>query len=193
MRFPVSLFFLAVVLGACVTSQAEFELPAAAAADSEYYPVMKKWQRSVEVNQKFQKRIDVNAVLFTEEMRRAYSARSERIRGESRELSDMEGGKMGILVSFYTPDGAYAELDNRDLWNIRVRDDQNQFMPAAVKYITKKSLFEANFPFVNKWTREYLIVYEPVAGETGSESLKVSQSITLEMRSPLAVVNLTWQ
>ena len=181
-RSAMAAFLL--INSSCTTVQfkdSKASIPATATQDTEYYPVLEKWTRRAEVNSKFHKTIITNAVVLSEEMKRAYSSRLSRIRGDSA-IGPMgvEAGKLGILVSSFTPDRPYLNLDDKNLWT------------ASVNLVPDKVLLESFFPFVSQWSKEYLLIFEASAAGLSSEALVNPQTLSFDMRSALVNLSLVW-
>ena len=161
--------------------------------DPAYSPILDKWSREAHVVEKFQKQVDVHAVLFTDEMRRAYAERFARLRGNAdAQLEDIGGGKLGFLVSVFSPVNDYLDLDNNQLWTLSVRSGAQSAGTPAVRKLKSKTPFEAFFPFINRWSQDYLVVFD-TTGQAGNPLLANPQSMTLLLRCALANVELNWK
>ncbi len=163
--------------------------------DQNYYPVLQRWTRNVHYSTSFQKRIDVSATLLTEEFRRAYAARWGRLRGTAQDfqLGDLSAGKLGLLVSAYTPEDVYQELDNKVLWNIQLAYGTQNLNWTASKRMRDKTIFSPFFNYINQWSSEYLFVFDVPESIAGAGSVVLPESVTLAMKSPLATLDFTWR
>lgn len=186
--------FSALIFSACTSSseRATATIPPSTSSDSAYNSVLKKWQREAQAYDEFRLQIDVKAVLFTDEFRRAFLERWQRIRGESRSsLQEMTSGKSGALVSLYTPIYEYMTLDNAKLWSFELRFGDRVFAPTLVKLVPDKVMLQPYFPFVSNWSREYLVIFDTAA--PGGESLVLPDSVTLALRSALSNIEFKWE
>jgi hypothetical protein len=181
---------------ACTTTKGEVvsAIPPEPLDDAEYAPSLERWSRKVQLVDQFQKRVDASAVLFSDGMRKAYVARWSRIRGEKEaEIEGLAGGKLAVFVSIYTPEDDYLELENRQLWSHALQLGPAAVSPTLVRRLPAKSAFTPFFPFVNKWTSDYLLLFDASTAGLGAEGLVNSTSATFTMRSALASVEFTWR
>jgi hypothetical protein len=179
---------------ACTSSpnNATVTIPPAPAADDEYQETLTKWQRSVKVYDQFQNRIELNAVLFTEEMRSAYVARWKRLRGDSNVSMAAEfGGNLAVLVSLFTPQEDFMRLDNKNLWTLRMGFGSETLVPVTVLRLYDKPMHEGFFDFISKWSSEYLVVFD-VSTAGASQSVALPEFISAQFYSSLAYIDLRW-
>jgi hypothetical protein len=185
------------IQGCTSTSEnVESSIPLSPLQDAEYAPVFEKWNREAHIVDQFQKRIDMHAVLLTDEFRRAYAARWQRLRGDTnaRLPEEMLGGKLGVFVSVFTPDRPFLRLDDKNLWSIRLRYGPTQLTPSVVKSLREKEYFEPYFPFVSLWTSEFLLVFDVAPSESApNANLALPQTVHLEMNSSLTKLDLGWK
>lgn len=180
----------------CTTTQGDVEtaIPPEPLADEAYAPVYQKWHRKVSLVDQFQKRIDAQAVLFTDDMRKAYAERWVRIRGDKEaEIEALAGGKLAVFVSVFTPESDYLDLDNRQLWSHSLQVGAQGASPVAIKRLFSKSAFSPFFPFVNRWTADYLILFEASSSSLQGEGLVNAPQAIFQMRSALASIQFAWK
>ncbi len=185
-----TIFTAAVLTVSCASSSdnAISSVPASAIADSSYADVLQKWQRSDAVFSMFQKRVEIHAVMLTAEFRKAYMERAGRIWGEGQQGFDSSlGNRVGFLVSFSTPDRAYESLDDKRLWVLNMNYGNTKIPNSEVRGLTDKALLEPFFPFVNQWSREFLVAFDP--GASGN----LPEVVGLTFKSALAGVELIWR
>lgn len=182
----------------CVSSSAGGKAPPQASEDSQYEPIFSKWFRKTTVFSKFQNRVEMSAVLLTDEMRKAVAQRLSRIRGSAdgiSVLSDSSGGvRLGVLVSVFAPDAAYANLDDRSLWSLAMRIGPSQMTPMYVKRVTDKTLLQTFFPNIHQWSQDYLMVFDfpETILQRDSETQKETLTAEFLAQSALAKVELRW-
>lgn len=197
-RLAVALFSLIGTVGiaaSCTTlsKESSASVPPLPLDDKAYAPILEKWSREANVLEKFQKQVDVHAVLFTDEMRRAYAERFARLRGKAdAQIEDIGDNKLGLVVSVFTPSTDFLDLDNALLWSLSVRWGAQQIEKPLIRKLKNKTPFEAFFPFVNHWSQDYLVVFDS-REQLGNSILANPQSVTLSLRSALANVELTWK
>jgi hypothetical protein len=183
------MFTASVVLG-CASSGGEVrsEVPPQAASDSVYAETLEKWHRSDSVYSLFQKKIQVHGVLLTTDFRKAYLERVSRIRGDAvNALDESVGRRLGVFVSLTTPDYAYENLDDKRLWSVSLRYGKTQIHAPDVRPLSEKTPLTPFFPFVNQWSREFLVTFD--ANSTG----ELPDSVLLSLKSALVAVDLEWR
>lgn len=196
-RFLFSIFCMFVSVQCTSTSSggSQADVPRSPAADSDYAPIEKKWTREVHVYKDFQKRVDAFALLFTDEMRRAFATRWQSLHGNQiTSLEDLGQGKLGIVVSAFTPEFPYSKLDDAKIWGIQLSWGEQKFSPSLVKHLSQKAQFEPYFSFVNFWSREYLLLFDVnPSTEPSQAAMVVPTQVTLQLKSALAAVEFVWK
>lgn len=161
--------------------------------DDAYRPVMEKWSQSVRVFDQFQNRLELQAVLFTEEMRQAYLARWVKMRGDTFAKIGMDvGGKLAVFASVFTPQDDFLRLDDSTLWTVRMAYGDQVIAPVMIRKLYDKALYQSFFPFITTWSSEYLIVFEANVAES-SPSMVLPQQVSAQFLSSLASVELQWK
>lgn len=192
----VGLFSTLLVTG-CISGFGQ-SVPPGPAQDDLYAPVLERWTREAQVFSKFQKRVDISAVLLTDEMRRAVGERLARLRGTAEGLtvlSDTSGGaRLGVLVSVFTPDAPYMDLDDRSLWSLALRVGSQQQPPLYVRRVSDKTPLKPFFSHIHQWSQDYLLVFDfpEKALQSGSADSKVSPTAEFISQSAIAKVELRW-
>lgn len=185
------------MLSACLSGGGQ-SVPPGPAQDAQYAPVLERWTRKAQVFSKFQKRVDVSAVLLTDEMRRAVADRLARLRGTAEGLSvlsDTSGGaRLGLLVSVYTPDSPYMELDDRALWSLALRVGSQQQSPLYVRKVSDKTPLKPFFSHIHQWSQDYLLVFDFPEKALQGDSADAKSVPTAEFtsQSAIAKVELRW-
>lgn len=188
--FRVTFCAVSLALTSCasVSGGVSSSVPAAASSDTAYSPVVRKWHRSESVYSMFQKRIEVNAVMLTSEFRSAYLERAGRIWGEGQEAFDSSiGSRVGFLVSFYTPDKQYDYLDDKRIWALSLNYGGTKVSNPEIRALSDKVVLDPFFPFINQWSHEYLVAFDPALGSS------LPQSVSLALKSALANIELEWR
>ncbi len=188
---------LALITGGCVSSN-EATVPPAPSQDAVYAPVLERWTRKANVFSQFQNRIEVSAVLLADEMRRAVGERLSRLRGSSdglSVLSDSSGGvRLGVLVSVYTPENPYLNLDDKTLWSLSLRIGPTQQPPMYVRRVFDKTTLEPFFSHIHRWSQDYLLVFDFPESSISRDPQTQQQLTAAEFvaQSAIARVALRW-
>jgi hypothetical protein len=98
--------------------------------------------------------------------------------------------KTKIFVSVYSPDINRNPLTEKAMWNITLqrKDSSVTKEPETIFSIKKKEPYTAFFPFINNWSREYLVVFD----ENGESPELMQQNMTLWIQNKVASVSLFW-
>lgn len=188
---------LALATGGCVSSN-EATVPPAPSQDAVYAPVLERWTRKANVFSQFQNRIEVSAVLLADEMRRAVGERLSRLRGSSdgvSVLTDSSGGaRLGVLVSVYTPENPYLNLDDKTLWSLSLRIGPTQQPPMYVRRVFDKTTLEPFFSHIHRWSQDYLIVFDFPESSISRDPQTQQQVTAAEFvaQSAIARVAIRW-
>lgn len=186
------------LLGTACVSKTESFVPPGPAEDEQYSPVLNRWSRDIQVFSKFQNKVQVTAVLLADEMRRAVAERLSRLRGNTdglAVLSDSSGGaRLGMLVSVFTPENSYLNLDDKSLWSLSLRIGPNQQGPMYVRKVSDKTLLQPFFAHIHQWSQDYLLVFDFPETSLQPENDKQKQPTTAEFvaQSAIARVALRW-
>lgn len=182
----------------CVSNSVSGSTPPSALEDDAYEPILRRWSRKINVFSKFESRVEMSAVLLTDEMRRAVTQRLSRLRGPGdglSVLSDSSGGvKLGVLVSVFTPDTPFANLDDRTLWSLAMRIGPSQLNPMYVRRVADKTLLQMFFSNIHQWSQDYLLVFDFPETILQRENENQKQTLTAEFiaQSAIAKVELRW-
>ena len=196
----LALFSLSPCAGvvSCVSKSATGSTPPGPTDDDVYEPVLSRWTRKINVFSKFQNRVEMTAVLLTDDMRRAVTQRLSRLRGSGEGLSvlsDSSGGvRLGVLVSVFTPEAPYSNLDDRTLWSLSMRIGPSQLSPVYVRRIADKTLLQTFFSNIHQWSQDYLMVFDFPETILQRDNEIQKQSLTAEFiaQSAVAKVELRW-
>ena len=188
--------FSAPLLGSCTTSSdaSSASVPESALEDEAYAGPYKNWHTKVSVVDQFQKKFDAEAVLLSNDMRRAYTERWSRLRGKSDAgLGDLSGGKLAVILSYFSPQDEYMDLSNPQLWTVELSVAGKNYAPALVQKLPQKAALEPFFPFVNQWTVEYLLVFDASSDASGEQGMVIAKSSAqLKLKSALVNATLGW-
>lgn len=187
--------WLLLASSSCTTASqgSSVSIPPEARRDDNYLQVLQKWEKAATVFDQFQNRIQFHSVLLTEEMRQAYLNRWIRLRGDTASTIGMDsGGKLAIFVSLYTPEEDFLRLDNSSLWTVRLQYGDKTLTPTTILRLYEKPVYEGFFDFVNKWSSEYLVVFDVSLAES-SEAINLPESLSAQFYSSLAYINLQWR
>lgn len=167
--------------------------PLAAEADDSYWDVIEQWHRKAEWYGDLEEHSSVRAVFLNEEVRSAYLKRFEEVRGERLEVfSQDESSHMAILVSLYSAQSAFTNLADARQWSLFVSLGGGAVRPFQVREVYEKALLQAFFPFINSWSREFLVVFDPAGGSASETAEPLPNTLVLDAKSTQVSFSLEW-
>ena len=108
-------------------------------------------------------------------------------------LSETEG-KAAFFVSLHAPENRLNELTNKQIWSIGLDSSESNttLAPVLLRHLADKERWQAFFPSVNEWTKEYLIVFDIPAVTPNAPQLVQGQDLTLKLANADGKVELQW-
>ena len=172
-------------------------VPASANSDESYFKAYEAAHVELLVNNEFQKKFDAHGVLFSTEMRRAYTERWTRLHGKTDAgLGDLSGGKLAVILSYFSPEDDYMDLTNAQLWSVSLNVAGTEYPPTLVQRLQQKTALKVFFPFINHWSADYLLVFDANSDTKGeSQSVTPTPSVLrtqLSLSSALVQAKLVW-
>lgn len=158
--------------------------------DEAYYSSYKDKTRSTTVYDNFKTRVTVNATLLS----RAFNNQLQERLGKMYETQEIglteQVTGTGFFVTIYASNGDFLDLSNEDNWNVFIEKSGTKEKPFKIEKINNKSKWKAFFPSVNKWTEEYLVLFN--SPNQIDENLSTPESIQLVLASPDSKIKLAW-
>jgi hypothetical protein len=69
--------------------------------------------------------------------------------------------KTAFIISIYSPDSNLLNLKNKKQWNIYLEENnKNLIFPLSLTPLKKTDSWNSFFPFINDWTRDYLVIFD---------------------------------
>ena len=69
--------------------------------------------------------------------------------------------KTAFIVSIYSPDNNLLNIKNKKQWNIYLEENnKNLTFPLSIISLKKTDSWDSFFPFINNWTKDYLIIFD---------------------------------
>lgn len=158
---------------------------------------MRKWSREAHVYESFQKKADATAVLLVDEVRQAYAARWQKLFANAGgRLEGLKSSQVGVFISYFSPNNNESALDDTALWSygMALGAEKRPAEFISVTALPRKELFEPFFPFISRWTNEYLLIFDS-QGQAAPESVEkftVPSMLSLSLRSPSVALEFRW-
>ena len=172
--------------------------------DEEYNSALDKATREASVYGNFETKMLISATFLSPAFRQAFNTRYEQMMGEKQLILARARNKAGFFVSVFTPEAGAPDLNNSKLWALSLRTSGGQhYLPSLVQRLTEKKRWRPFFPWLNKWSGEYLILFDtdgsvfeggqsPAgAGEPAADRLPPWR-LNFSIASPDARVSMGW-
>lgn len=159
--------------------------------DSEYFDVYEDFTRDVEIYSNFATKYHLSATLMSGEFRQAYSKRHKNLYVSEQPSIVESSNQTGFFVTIFSPNMEEADLNDELLWTIKMKKDDQEFKPSLVRRLNHKNRWKPFFINVNKWTREYLILFDTPSTET-SKQLVARKNLSLVLANADARIKLAW-
>lgn len=173
------LFSLALCLLACETSEPKVSttLFDVKPTYEPYQKVLNKNSRSTTVFSNYESLYMLNVAGFTPEFYDAFtSALKERLRSTDM-LVDIRTNS-SFFVSIFSPNEEYNDLSNPKLWEFILTVDGKEYKSKLVKKIKDREAWTSFFTFMNRWSNEFLIVFEIPETDGVPENAKRALSLS---------------
>ncbi|MCB9229915.1 MAG: hypothetical protein H6618_09910 [Deltaproteobacteria bacterium] len=200
----LNLLTIIILLTSCSSSWSPVtvSLHDAAEDDPAYFPALKEASRNASVYRDFETKILINATFLSPQFRTAFNKRYAELMEEKHFSLAEADTKAGFFVSVFTADKQPPDLNDRKLWTLILKTSNGQqYFPSMVRSLNEKSRWQAFFPWLSQWSKEYLILFE-TESPPASAAPTVSSSdvlpdenepeLTLSISNPSARVEFHW-
>lgn len=169
-RFPQMVLSLA-LLGStgCVTSTADtsIALHDSILDDKAYNTVLRQDTRNAKVYANFETMYELNVTYVSPRFFDAFKTRLSKLNSGAKNGLEEGGTKLGFVVSIAAPETYLTHLEDTRIWDIVLVAGDEKVHPMIIRYLREKERWSPFFFYLNKWSREYLIVFDkPVADQT---------------------------
>jgi len=160
-------------------------------SDASYAKALKNATRDVSVYDNFETKMLLKATYLSPEFRKAFDTRYENLMGESRFSLGEADQKAGFIVSVFAPEEKKLDLNNQNLWTIIMMHGEQKFFPSVVRHLSEKERWQPFFPHLNRWSREYLILFDTPSVSLGA-GLIAPSTLSLSVSNADARVLVNW-
>lgn len=148
--------------------------------------------RSAEVYRDFETKFVLHATYFSPSFRSAFDTRLNRLMGISPFSPGEESSSLAFFISVYAPESQKVDLTNPNLWSVVMQSQGQEFRPSVVRYLPEKIRWLPYFSYINKWSKEYLIIFSASSFPSPSEQLLAASSLQLRLANAEAAVMMSW-
>ncbi|MEY4630858.1 MAG: hypothetical protein RIQ81_978 [Pseudomonadota bacterium] len=183
-----------VTLTGCQTSPAEtkVELLPTVEQDSQYEKAWKRASRSTTVFRDFETKYTLEATYLSPEFRSAFATRAERFAKSKLQFLEEASGKSGFFVTIFSPDSRVDDLADEGHWTIQMVDGEKTIRPAFVRRLADKDRWKNFFPGVNRWSVEYMVVFDTPSRSTSSQEMATGNPVQVQFTNSDADVTMRW-
>lgn len=194
MKFSWVLLLFAAFAAGCSTLKSEnIELRDAPQDDRPYFLALEKATRSADIYRNFETDYKIQATLFSPEFKEALRERHKKLMLSDSSAFEETSTKLGFLVSIFAPDSNTIELANKTHWTVLASSGSNHdLQPIMMRKIEDKTRWKNYFHYLNKWTQEWLIVFDIPTVNPDAGKLVEAQKTTLTLATGDVKTTLTW-
>ena len=187
--FFLSLIFL---IGSCQSSQQKIILHDEVDSDAEYNPVYREHTRQNNVYRDFESIYIVHATYLSKDFQLAFKKRFNALHASDEDSFELEPNQFGFFVSIFVPETNMSDLRDKKLWKIYINIAGARLEPSLVRPLRQKHQWSPFFPYINKWSQEYLIVFDSFQQAVSGSSHDLSSKVMMSITNLDARVDLTW-
>lgn len=186
-----SLILTSFLMGCVSSPEPEVSYPLDALEDEDFAPILKKHTVHFDVIENFETKYQVHITYLTPTFREAMARRYERIFREPLTQVAEASQKTGFFISLFTGNRDLIELDNKDIWSIKLEHGSSKLDPSRIERLRPKERWAPFFPDINQWSQEYLVLFDlPPSGAAGDAPQ--NPKMFLSLNSPVGSVRSAW-
>lgn len=190
MKYFIVLLLNSLFLLSCTTSSTVYINPDLREDDA-YYKALDESTRTSTVYDDFENKFSIEATYLSPEFRQAFSNRLKSLYLQESPSLGEANNKAGFFVTIHSPDDEDMNISDTQLWTILLKSSSEPMSPVLVKRLSKKKRWTPFFN-VNKWTNEYLVLFDtPSISISGAEMVKERQ-LNLTFAHSAAKVEFVW-
>ena len=144
--------------------------------DPQYSSILQKSTRKVEVYDNLEAKVFINATYFSPSFRKGLKNRFKNIFGKEQTLLVKDEKQIVFLVSVFTPKRKNINLNDQHLWSLYIKNSKEKYKPKMVKFINQKEKLNPFFPYINNWSKEYMIFFPNNLTKNERKNLVLSNS-----------------
>jgi len=188
--------FTAILLltSACQTSGAttKVEMLPTIDQDDTYESALRKASRATTVTRDFETKYTIEATYLSPEFRTAFARRAERFTKNKMTILEEASNRSAFFVTIFSPDNRVDDLADQDHWTIQLVSGEKPLRPAFVRRLADKDRWKNFFPGVNRWSAEYMVMFDTPSRATDSPEMASQNQIQVQFTNPDADVTMTW-
>lgn len=161
--------------------------------DKAYHLALQSASRQVKVYDNFETILVANTTFLSAPFRTAFSSRLSTLLDQALFSLDEGTNKSAFFVSVFTPEDEKSMIGNTKLWSIFLTNQSEKIYPSLIKELPTKERWRTFFPYVNNWSKEFLILFD-IAPEYIMRNNQLVEGSGMEMvlASIDAQVKIAW-
>jgi hypothetical protein len=187
----LSLATTAFLFSACVES-GQVELNKTVVEDNDYRTTYQEFTRNAEIYRDFESKYRITATYLAPKFRAAFSKRLKELFSQEHPSLDEAGQNAGFFISIQSPDDDQIDLNDAHLWTIFMNLNETPQNPILIKRVNQKERWTPFFAAIDKWSREYLIVFESPSVSPNNPEMVEKSSVKLTLANSDAKVGMSW-
>lgn len=184
-----SLFCL-ITLTACIRNGVHIEKNEPLLSDDDYMRSYREVTRTVKIYNDFETKYTMTITNLDKNFQKALATRIKSLMMDDVPALSEAGNKTAFFVSAFGPDDRLMDIDDPQLWNFILKQGDKELKPSNIQKLGRKERWLAYFPAINKWTSEYLIIFD--APPLGGADLVKPEQIELKFANSDAKVAIVW-
>ncbi|MFK7825358.1 MAG: hypothetical protein AB8G05_14480 [Oligoflexales bacterium] len=160
--------------------------------DYAYLEILEKDTRSTEVYDNFETKFHIHATYLSPQFRRAFDKRLSYLMKEAPFSLGEASSNTGFFISVFAPEDKRVNLNNQNLWTISMKNKNKKYFPTVVRALSDKERWEVFFSHVNKWSKEFIIMFDVPSITPQSPDLVAKDQLKLLLSNSDASVMMTW-
>lgn len=185
---PIIAITLALSLSSCDAPRSPVSNTVFDSMDSSptYRNAFKGATQSTTIYSKYEKLYTINASFLSREF---YSALRETMaeRTTNMELLQTLRSNQSLMVSIFSPSEEFNDLSNSRLWDFTLTVNGVVYRAKTVTKIKEKESWYPFFPYISRWSSDFLIVFDIPDSETATNG-----PFTLTLGSSETKTLMTW-
>jgi hypothetical protein len=174
------------------TNNASIEMNKTIFEDQDYHKAHAEASRSAEIYRDFESRYRVSATYLSPRFRAAFATRLKDLFTQEFASFDEASKNAGFFVSIESPDENEIDLNDSHLWTILMEIGGSKQKPVLIKRVTQKERWSPFFSAINKWSREYIIVFDSTPVSPNDPDMVDKKSVQLTLANSDAKVSMEW-
>lgn len=161
-------------------------------SDSDYIKPYQAATRTVQITENFEKIYDISVTYLSPEFQQAFAKRMNSHSPQLPQGLKVASSKMGFLVSIFSPEKSKTALEDPSLWTLMVDIDGRRKLPEKVKKLREKERWEPYFPYINRWSVEYLVLFDEPLIALDQSALVVKRPLRITLKNSSASSVMEW-